>query len=82
MMLHLIRLSETGIRQFLNLCAHPSLPDAVQALQQVSEAVLSHLFVLLFYLQQVAQKRLKADADGLTGWILHTDRMCISAFIS
>ena len=47
-----------------------------------SEAVLSHLSVLLFYLQQVAQKRLKADADGLTGWILHTDRMCISAFIS
>jgi hypothetical protein len=36
-MLYLIRLPETGIRQFLNLCAHPSLPDAVQALQQVQK---------------------------------------------
>jgi hypothetical protein len=47
MMLHLIRLSETGIRQFLNLCAHPSLPDAVQALQQVQKQ--SCLICSFFY---------------------------------
>ena len=79
-MLYLIRLSETGIRQFLNLCAHPSLPDAVQALQQVQKQT-GIMCSLFHFLQQVAQKRIQANSEGLIGWILHTDRMCTATYI-
>ncbi len=66
---------QSGVRQFMSMIGHSSISDAVVALQQAIPQISCCISCLTSVSQQVAQKRIKSDCDGLSGWILRTDVM-------